>query len=133
MHDLESLDLHCTECSIADAAFLTELPRLSRLVLLNTPSAPPNLPPFFARLPALTHLVLSNERCAPPPDTTRHPCCACAWVCVPGGVCVCVSLLPPPAGEIIDRLQCVHFRPASSPVHPLHRTRADWLAGWLAG
>ena len=48
MTNLESLDLHNTPCSIKDAEYLTTLP-LKALVLLNSPSTPPNLPAWFNR------------------------------------------------------------------------------------
>jgi Leucine-rich repeat (LRR) protein len=59
MRQLESLDIHSTECSINGEAYLAVLP-LRQLVLLNTPSAPPNLPGFFSEL-RLDAVVLTHE------------------------------------------------------------------------
>ena len=60
MTNLSSLDLHATSCSIADAEYLTALP-LKNVVLLNTPSAPPNLPAWISKMTTVEKLVVSNE------------------------------------------------------------------------
>eukprot|EP01048_Picozoa_sp_COSAG05_P014595 COSAG05_NODE_1670_length_4305_cov_5.168093_1_plen_814_part_00 len=60
MRNLESLDLHSTECSIENDVYLAKLPGLKELVLLNSPSTAPNIPAYFSQLQC-NAVVLSNE------------------------------------------------------------------------